>query len=105
MSTWKYRKGQWFDPDGNPSEDGPPSCPAMEVVKDDRARAGTWPVLSDAAGVLPEQIPEMTQYLAENGAPDTKFTKDGRVVMEDRDHRRRVLKALDMHDNNSFTGY
>ena len=102
---WHYNATlrQWTDPEGNASETGPKSLPAQSLPKGEFA-CGAWPVLSDAAGCHPDMITEYKQHLASHGV-DAKYTPDGRVVMENREHRRQILKALEMHDRNSINGY
>jgi hypothetical protein len=64
-----------------------------------------WPIHSDALGYHPKQIPEAREHFKKLGIGDTEIDKMGNPVLRDRMHRRRVLKALGRHDNNSFTGY
>lgn len=104
MSKWHYTsESGWIDPDGNPSEDGPASNP-VETLSPRTTSLGSWPVLSDAAGCHPDQIPEFRQFLSEKGV-EANYTPDGRLVMESHDHRKRCLKALGMVDRNSYTGH
>jgi hypothetical protein len=60
-----------------------------------------WPLLSDAAGVHPDQIPTMAAEARKRGVP-TDYTPDGRVVFRDPHHRRDYLKAFGMHDRASY---
>jgi len=62
-----------------------------------------WPMKSDALGVLPNQVGEATQELADAGVP-TSFAKDGRVILESRGHRKKVCEALGYHDKNAGYG-
>jgi len=118
-SKWRYNPAEdtWTDPHGKvwestqevrqavrsshavaEQESHAPSLGAIEHCPTD------WPILSDAAGVHPEQIDEMKGYLAGEGV-ETRFTPDGRCVMENREHRRKVLKAMNLHDRNSYDGH
>lgn len=53
------------------------------------------PLLSDALGIHPSQIPEAQQRF-----PHHKFAPDGRMVLESHSERNRVMKELGFHDNN-----
>ena len=61
-----------------------------------------WPLLSDAAGIHPEQIPAMSAEARKRGVP-TDYTADGQVIFRDPHHRRDYLKAFGMHDRASYT--
>lgn len=63
-----------------------------------------WPLHSDALGYHPSQRAEAGAHLAKLGVP-TEIDPQGRPVLRNREHRRQVLKALKIHDRNSFTGY
>lgn len=58
-----------------------------------------WPMKSEAAGVHPTQVADAYEEAKRNGVP-TDFTKDGRAIFRDRDHRRRYLKSIGLHDRN-----
>ncbi len=62
-----------------------------------------WPIHSDALGYHPKQIPEAIAHLEKLGVP-TEIDPLGRPVLRDRDHRRRVMKALHVHDNDGGYG-
>lgn len=63
-----------------------------------------WPIHSDALAYHPKQRAEAAAHLKKLGVP-TEIDKQGRPVLRNREHRRQVLKALKIHDRNSFTGY
>lgn len=68
------------------------------------ATAGTgWPLYSEAAGVQPSQVKEATEHAKKVGCP-TEFTKDGRAIFTDRNHRKSYLKAHGLHDRNGGYG-
>ncbi|MFQ5625951.1 MAG: hypothetical protein ACE5FM_04780 [Methyloligellaceae bacterium] len=62
---------------------------------------GKWPLLSDALGVHPLDIPRAEKHAAEIGIP-TEFTKDGRCKLRNAGHRARYGKALGFYDRNSY---
>lgn len=61
--------------------------------------AGAWPMLSDALGVMPEQIPEAREELRAKGV-DANFSTDGRIEFRSRGHRKAVCEALGYYDRN-----
>lgn len=63
-----------------------------------------WPLASDAAAVHPRQIEKAKEIDRRKGVP-TEYTPSGRPVFTDRGHRRRYLKAHNLIDRSSFTGY
>ena len=64
-----------------------------------RHRPGNWPMLSDAAGVSPDQVGEATRHSREIGIP-TEFSRDGRAVFTDRAHRKKYCEAVGLYDRN-----
>lgn len=60
---------------------------------------GTWPMLSDAAGVAPHQIEEVTKESVRAGIP-TNFTEDGRAIFTSREHRKRYCEHIGLYDRN-----
>lgn len=58
-----------------------------------------YPIASEALGVHPIQIPEAVATARKLGVP-TDYTKDGRPILRDREHRSRFLKAHGFHDRN-----
>lgn len=66
-----------------------------------KTHAGNWPILSEAAGVHPDQVKEATDHARSLGVP-TDFTRDGRAKFESSGHRKKFLKAYKMRDRNCF---
>ncbi len=64
---------------------------------------GNWPLVSDAAGIHPEQIGEFREFDKKAGVP-TDYTPDGRVVFTSRDHRKRYCQAHGIHDKSGGYG-
>lgn len=62
-----------------------------------------WPIHSDALAVHPLDIAEAQADAKAKGVP-TQFTADGRVVLTDRAHRKRYLKAYGFRDNQGGYG-
>lgn len=58
-----------------------------------------WPMLSDALGVAPEQIPAARQAFADRGIP-IEYKDDGRAVITGPRHRKMVGEALEIFDLN-----
>lgn len=94
---WTMRGEQWYDPEGNPHPTGPKPAHAMKLKGDIGSCASAWPVASDAAGCHPSQIKEYRKFLSDKGV-QANYTPDGRLLMESREHKKAVLKALDMQD-------
>lgn len=68
------------------------------------ATQGTgWPLLSEGAGVQQSQVKEATEHARKLGVP-TDFTRDGRAIFRDRNHRKQYLKAHGLHDRNGGYG-
>lgn len=59
------------------------------------------PVLSDSAGVHPDQVAEETRAARKAGV-DLQFTKDGRAIFRSHNHRAKCLKYLGMHDRDGY---
>lgn len=57
----------------------------------------TEPVYSEAAGVHPDQVPEMRRRF-----PHHEFTKDGRMIFRSRAHQKRCLRDIGMIDKDSY---
>ncbi|MFP3345223.1 hypothetical protein R0J87_22345, partial [Halomonas sp. SIMBA_159] len=55
------------------------------------------PVLSEAAGVMPDQVAEHRRR-----HPDVPMTNDGRVIFTSHSQRKRVLRKLGMVDRDGF---
>ena len=62
-----------------------------------------WPLHSEALAYHPKQKAEAERHLANLGVP-TEIDKKGRPVLRDRKHRREVMKALGIHDNDGGYG-
>lgn len=60
-----------------------------------------WPIQSDAAGCHPCQIQETERQLKEKGVV-MRHTRDGRAVFTSPAHRRKCLKAMNIHDRCGF---
>lgn len=58
---------------------------------------GAWPMKSQALGTTPADIGRMTTVMQAHGVP-TDFAPDGRAILRDRDHRRRVMRVFGCHD-------
>jgi hypothetical protein len=65
--------------------------------------ARTWPMLSDAAGVHPDQIPEARAELQKQGV-DANFAPDGRIEFRSKGHRKVVCEAMGLYDRNGGHG-
>lgn len=64
---------------------------------------GAYPYVSDAMGVDVDGIPEAAAELARAGVP-TQFTEDGGLIVEDRQHRKRVCEVIGMFDRDAGYG-
>lgn len=62
--------------------------------------AGTWPMTSYAAGVHPDQVPEMMKIDAENGVP-TQYNSDGDPEFTSKSHRNMYCRVHKMHDRDA----
>lgn len=58
---------------------------------------GNWPLLSDGAGVHPDQIGEAYTKSVRDGVP-TQFTKDGRAIFTSALHRKRYCESVGLFD-------
>jgi hypothetical protein len=76
---------------------------AAEYAKPRRGGCASWPMLSEAAGVMPEQAAEAHAESVRLGV-ETEFTRDGRAVFRDATHRRKYLRAIGMYDRNAGYG-
>ena len=68
-----------------------------------RHTPGAWPLLSDAAGVAPHQIPEAIEHARKKGVP-TDFTPDGRAILTSREHRKRYCESIGLYDRSGGYG-
>ncbi len=64
-----------------------------------KATPGNWPMTSDALGVAHNQVGQATKEATRLGVP-TEFTKDGRAILRNPEHRKRLAEALGMYDRN-----
>ena len=63
------------------------------------------PIESEALAYHPKQIEEAKAYFKKIGIGDTQINSKGQPILRDRQHRRRVLRALGKIDRASFSGY
>ena len=82
-----------------------PPQPIISALGDGSRAPEFVPIHSEALGYHPRQIPEAQAHFKKLGIGDTHIDKMGRPVLRDRQHRRRVLKALGKVDFSSFTGH
>src|SRR6185437_1167549 len=61
-----------------------------------------WPIWSDAAAVLPSQIPEAQAELQRAGV-NAEFNRNGQPKFTDPSHRKACLKAMRLFDRSSFS--
>lgn len=73
------------------------------VRKKSFCTAGNWPMTSVAAGVHPDEVPEMMKKDAAAGCK-TEYTPDGDPIFRSRGHRRDYLKVHGMHDRDGGYG-
>lgn len=66
-------------------------------------RPWSRPLKSVALAVLPSQVKEATEDARKRGVP-TDFTKDGRPIFNDRDHRSRYMKEYGYFDKDAGYG-
>lgn len=74
-----------------------------EVSKAKKSGTAGWPMLSDAAGCHPDQIPEFQAALKKRNA-GADYERDGRVWLTDRAHRKKVCRAMELKDLNGGYG-
>lgn len=77
----------------------------VEVKQVDRANRKTrlWPIMPDASGVNPEQIPEQMAYDRMMGVP-TDYTPDGRPIITGQKHYRDHCRANGLFHRNAGYG-
>jgi hypothetical protein len=61
----------------------------------------TYPMVSEAAAVHPDQVKGFTEFFQKDGCP-TEFKPTGEVVFRSADHRRQHLKRRGLVDRNSY---
>ena len=64
---------------------------------------GAWPMVSDAGGVNPDQIPEAREWARKNGIA-VDFTDTGEAILESDGARKRYLKAMGLFCRKSGDG-
>ena len=83
-----------------------PECKGWAVHKQDCPSViGTsstgWPMVSESAGVSPEQVPAMQRQLAEKGVK-CSFDSEGRPTFNSPTHRKQCLKAMGLVDKSGY---
>lgn len=78
-----------------------------DIVSEHRSAPQTsscWPMMSDAAGVHPEQCGKAYEESVRIGAPTRFHPETGQAIFESRGHRRAYLRAKGMFDRNGGYG-
>jgi hypothetical protein len=65
-----------------------------------RKRTDGWPMVSEMAGINPDQIKEYQEFDKKMGVP-TEYTPDGDVVWTSRSHRKKYCEAHRLFDRNA----
>jgi len=65
--------------------------------------ADIWPMASYAAGVHPDDIPEMQKIDREAGVP-TEYTEDGDPIFRSKRHRKKYCQVHKLFDRNAGYG-
>ncbi len=60
-----------------------------------------WPILSDSAGVHPDEIPQAREEMRRKGV-NIDYAGDGRAIFESHAHRRAALKAMGLHEKRGY---
>ena len=103
---------QWFEKifsDGHTDAwcimlaDGVKAIDMGVVRKKSMQTAGNWPMASYAAGVSDSEVPEMRAIDEKAGVP-TEYNEEADPVFTSRGHRKRYLKAHELHDRNGGYG-
>lgn len=63
-----------------------------------------WPLHSDSLGTHPDQIPAEIEYAKKRGVR-LAFDAQGRAILENRRHRREVMRLYGVSDKHSFSGH
>ena len=71
--------------------------------RDFKDTPGSWPMVSDAAGVHPDQAKELAEHVARRGVP-TEINADGNPVFTSREHRKKFCQATGIYDRNAGIG-
>jgi hypothetical protein len=108
MATAEFETVANYFIDGNEvsAEEFEATFPEQRIRVGEEYRPCTFkPIASEALAYHPKQIPEAKEHFQKLGIGDTEIDSTGRPVFRDRQHRRRVLRALGKIDRNSFSGY
>jgi hypothetical protein len=92
-------------PDGTIEHEG--KTLVRSIVAEHRHVPGTpgcWPMLSDAAGVHPNQCGEAFTASVRDGVPTRFHPETGQAIFESRSHRRAYLKSRGLYDRNGGYG-
>jgi hypothetical protein len=76
-----------------------------KVVQVTRTRArgvAKWPIVSENAGVMPEQVAEANESIRRAGIVGVEHTPDGSVVWSDPAARRAHLKHIGAYDKSGY---
>lgn len=65
------------------------------------ATSSGWPLMSDAAGTHPDEIPKAMDEMRRKGV-NLNYTKDGRAIFENAAHRRKALRAMGLQDMQGY---
>ena len=65
--------------------------------------ADTWPLISTAAGVSPDEVPEMMEFDKAHGVP-TQYTPDGDPIFTSKGHRKKYCSAHGLYDRSAGYG-
>lgn len=65
---------------------------------------GNYPMVSSAAGVHPADIKKHMDHLRSMGCGTVHHNKDGDVIFESKDQRKKVCEALGLFDRNGSYG-
>lgn len=63
-----------------------------------------YPIKLNSMAVTTHRRKTMMEHLAKKGVP-TEYTPRGRPIIRDAAHRKQFMKAMNLIDRNSFTGY
>ena len=79
---------------------------ARDVAADHRRHRptpGNWPHASNAMGVLPDEAEaEQARLRKIDGCASVEVNKKGQIVTHSANQRRRVMRALGMHDLDAY---
>ena len=69
-----------------------------------RNTPGTYPMVSEAAGVAPDQVPEMMRQCKAAGISGMRFDSTGAAVFADKSIRKRFCEMRGLYDRNGGYG-